>query len=197
MSRITMLVMNEMRGDARVMREARSLAWVGHEVEVYALRHPGLPDVEDGGAFTIRRVADFTVASLRQPVRKLRERRAREDALRAAVLDSAPDVVHCHDTNTLGIGALIICGLVFLAGVLQGTDLEQAEQWIGVAAEKAPEPTLLQTRYLQSSRQEAVKRQRRLLVAVGAACAVIIPTLVALRPELPRPQCGHRQDHQA
>ena len=105
MSRITMLVMNEMRGDARVMREARSLALVGHEVEVFALRHPGLPDVEDGGAFTIRRVADFTVASLRQPVRKLRERRAREDALRAAVLGSAPDVVHCHDTNTLGIGA--------------------------------------------------------------------------------------------
>jgi WD40 repeat protein len=58
--------------------------------------------------------------------------------------------------------------------LLQGTDLDQAENWISVAAEKEPEPTLLQTRYIQSSRQEAVKKQRRLLLAVGAALIVTI-----------------------
>ena len=56
--------------------------------------------------------------------------------------------------------------------LLRGSDLSQAESWISVAAEKAPEPTLLQTRYLQASRQEAVKRQRSLLLAVGAALLV-------------------------
>ena len=58
--------------------------------------------------------------------------------------------------------------------LLHGTDLRQAEDWIAVAEEKAPEPTLLQTRYLQSSRQEADKRQRRLLVAVGTALVITI-----------------------
>ena len=58
--------------------------------------------------------------------------------------------------------------------LLRGADLNQAEDWIAVAAEKTPEPTLLQTRYLQTSRQEAVKRQRNLLLAVGAALLVTI-----------------------
>lgn len=100
-----MLVLNDMRDDARVIREARSLAAVGHDVRVLALRSPDLPDIEERDGFTVRRVADFTRASLRQPVRKLRERRTRERAMGAAVADSAPDLVHCHDTNTLDIGA--------------------------------------------------------------------------------------------
>lgn len=58
--------------------------------------------------------------------------------------------------------------------LLRGADLDQAENWIAAAAEKSPEPTLLQTRYLQTSRQEFVKRQRNLLAAVGAALLVTI-----------------------
>ena len=58
--------------------------------------------------------------------------------------------------------------------LLQGTDLQQAENWLAEAAEKQPAPTLLQTRYIQSSRQEAIKRQRRLLLAVGAALIVTV-----------------------
>jgi glycosyltransferase involved in cell wall biosynthesis len=103
--RVTMLVLNDMRDDARVIREARSLSAAGHDVQVLALRSPDLPDVEDRDGFTVRRVADFTRAGLRQPARKLSERRARERALREAVIHSAPGVVHCHDTNTLDIGA--------------------------------------------------------------------------------------------
>ncbi|MDZ4179380.1 MAG: glycosyltransferase, partial [Coriobacteriia bacterium] len=105
MTRITMLVLNDMRDDARVIREARSLAGAGHLVEVLALRNPELSDTEQRDGFTIRRVGEFTQATLGQPVRKLHERLARARAIRAAVLDSAPDIVHCHDTNTLDIGA--------------------------------------------------------------------------------------------
>lgn len=100
-----MLVLNDMRNDARVVREARTLVGAGHSVEVLALRSPEAPDVETRDGFTIKRVADVTRASLRQPLLKYRERRARENSMRAAAIARAPDVIHCHDTNTLGIGA--------------------------------------------------------------------------------------------
>ena len=58
--------------------------------------------------------------------------------------------------------------------LLQGTDLQQAEDWLTVAPGKKPEPSLLQTRYIQSSRQEAVKRQRNLLMGVGLALVVTV-----------------------
>ncbi|MBN2548100.1 MAG: TIR domain-containing protein, partial [Anaerolineales bacterium] len=47
--------------------------------------------------------------------------------------------------------------------LLRGADLSQAENWIAVAAEKIPEPTLLQARYLQASRQEETQRQQEQL----------------------------------
>ena len=56
--------------------------------------------------------------------------------------------------------------------LLRGSDLSQAEEWFSKAAGKSPEPSLLQTQYLQISRQEAVKRQRLLLLGVGAALIV-------------------------
>ena len=58
--------------------------------------------------------------------------------------------------------------------LLRGSDLSQAEEWFSKAAEKTPEPSLLQTQYLQTSRQEAVKRQRNLLLGVGLALVVTV-----------------------
>lgn len=58
--------------------------------------------------------------------------------------------------------------------LLQGTDLHQAENWLAESVDKEPEPTLQQTRYIQSSRQGAVRRQRNLLLSVGAALVVTI-----------------------
>lgn len=105
MSAVTMLVLNDMRDDARVKREARSLAAEGYTVEVLALRADDLPQTEEADGFTVRRVADFTRATLRQPVRKIAERGRRAQALRSAVIESRPDIIHCHDTNTLAVGA--------------------------------------------------------------------------------------------
>jgi WD40 repeat protein len=58
--------------------------------------------------------------------------------------------------------------------LLQGTDLQQAENWLVESVDKEPEPTLKQTRYIQSSRQDASKKQRRLLLSIGAALIVTI-----------------------
>lgn len=103
--KIAMLVLNDMRNDARVSREARTLALAGHSVEVLALRSSSAEGIESRDGYTIRRVADATTASLRQPLRKYRQRRTREAGMRAAAIAGAPDTIHCHDTNTLGIGA--------------------------------------------------------------------------------------------
>ena len=58
--------------------------------------------------------------------------------------------------------------------LLQGTDLQQAENWLAESVDKEPEPTLQQTRYIQSSRQGSAKRQRLLLLSVGAALIVTV-----------------------
>jgi WD40 repeat protein len=58
--------------------------------------------------------------------------------------------------------------------MLQGTDLEHAENWLAESVDKEPEPTIQQTRYIQSSRQEAGKRQRRLLMSVVAALVITV-----------------------
>lgn len=58
--------------------------------------------------------------------------------------------------------------------LLRGADLNQAEAWINVAGGKSPEPTTLQARYLQTSRQEAVRRQRYLLLAAAAALVITL-----------------------
>lgn len=105
--KIAMLVLNDMTADARVDREARSLAAIGHRIDVFALRRPDLPEREDVGPYVIHRVADFTRAGLRKPLSKLRERRVRERSIAAHAAAVSPDVVHCHDTNTLGIGVSV------------------------------------------------------------------------------------------
>jgi len=103
--RIAMLVLNDMTADARVTREARTLVSAGHEVDVLALCAGGQPELESADGFAIRRAAEFTRAPLSRPLAKLRERRERDRALGEALMALAPDVVHCHDTNTLEVGA--------------------------------------------------------------------------------------------
>jgi WD40 repeat protein len=58
--------------------------------------------------------------------------------------------------------------------LLRGQDLGQAEIWLSEAAEKDPQPTALQTRFILTSRQDATRRQRLTLFAVGAGLVVAI-----------------------
>lgn len=100
-----MLVLNDMSADARVDREANALAEVGLEVTVLALRSSDLPEFECQRGYTVRRVADHTTATWRNPIGKIQQGRARRRALFRTGVELWPDVVHAHDTDTLAAGA--------------------------------------------------------------------------------------------
>jgi len=58
--------------------------------------------------------------------------------------------------------------------LLRGGDLGEGEVWLARAAEKDPQPTALQTRYMLASRQDATRRQRITLGAVGVALVMAV-----------------------
>lgn len=59
--------------------------------------------------------------------------------------------------------------------LLQGADLEDGEKWMGEAAQNTKREVLpLQAEYISTSRKEAVRRQRMLLVGVSLALVVSV-----------------------
>lgn len=102
-----MLVLNDMTADARVSKEAATLAAAGYSVTVLCLRGDSLPQSEIVDGYGINRVARPTTAAWRQPVLKLRQSRDRTRALVEAGIGFMPDVVHAHDTDTLAAAARI------------------------------------------------------------------------------------------
>lgn len=98
---VTMLVLNNFVGDARVHKEAKALAEAGHAVLVIALHRAGLPLEEAGHGYRVRRLA---LRSLRWkggrvvPLLKYLEFIA---AALSASRDHPARVVHAHDANTL------------------------------------------------------------------------------------------------
>ncbi len=120
--RILMLVISDVVGDARVLRESATLAGAGHRVHVVG-RGPAPADPALPPGVTAAWVGG---APARPGGRRLRasgpgraarwallpaHRRAAEArwvaAARAAVAGERPDVVHAHDAPTLGLGAAV------------------------------------------------------------------------------------------
>jgi glycosyltransferase involved in cell wall biosynthesis len=99
--KVAMLVMNDMRADARVDREAAALAAAGHSVTVVALRAPDAADVEARAGYHIRRVAEYGAAGWRRPLAKIGHGRERIRRFTAAAVALGPEVVHAHDSDTL------------------------------------------------------------------------------------------------
>jgi WD40 repeat protein len=62
--------------------------------------------------------------------------------------------------------------------LLRGQDLAQAEGWLAGAAEKDPQPTPLQARYILAGRQAGTRLQRRIMS--GALLGVVIMTALAV-----------------
>jgi glycosyltransferase involved in cell wall biosynthesis len=98
-----MLLSNGLSSDPRVEKEAVALADAGWEVVVVAWDRSGdLPRVEDRGGWRVERLGPRAShgAGLRN-IRRYREFWA-EAAARACSL--SPDVVHCHDMDTVPAG---------------------------------------------------------------------------------------------
>ncbi len=101
-----MLLSNAFRPDPRVLKEARSLAGAGYEVTVVAWDREGAyPAEEQTGGFAVQRVQDVRSsygAGLRQALRLPRFWLHAWRGLNRL----RPDVVHCHDFDTLPPGWL-------------------------------------------------------------------------------------------
>ncbi len=135
MAKIAMVVWNEFRNDARVMKEAESLTAAGHSVTVHALHTPGVTQEREvvSNGIAVARVA-------RSPFWKLRKGSGKSSASSSSTATGSighmnplvqvlrifarlwthaaliwhmvrlrPDVIHAHDVNTLPTGWLAAC----------------------------------------------------------------------------------------
>lgn len=147
--KICMIVKNQLWNDARVKKEARTLAGAGHTVTIISLPEPGAPEREDWDGIrivrvprsgrlkeSVRRVLDsaerkrgFTGRIRGNPVKQalgnlfhsiLYQRRLLREALATKA-----DVFHAHDLDTLAVCAT--------AAVIRGAKLvyDSHELWLG------------------------------------------------------------------
>jgi len=104
MSHVTMLLSNAFRPDPRVGREAKALAQAGHQVTIICWdRQAEMPLQETMDGYQVIRVQNVRTtygAGVRQILCTPRFWRAAAQQ----VLDLHPDVIHCHDLDTLPAG---------------------------------------------------------------------------------------------
>ncbi len=176
---VVILVLNDMASDARTWREAAALAEAGHSVTVVALAGEGLLMREDADGFTITRSLSSTTATARQPLRKLRQSREREESAVQAALAARPDIVHAHDTDTLSAGARIkrLTG----ATLVYGADELYPEMLIANRA-NVPAPILA---YWRSVERRLVP-QADAVVTVGDAVAEELRRRFGIEPVVVR-----------
>ena len=96
---IAMLLDNPFTNDRRVHREAKALVNAGHQIELFAMKAPGLAATEIVDGIQVKRTLDETLDDIK----------ARAPMRRAAAQIAAGDydVVHCHDQTMLHLGAQI------------------------------------------------------------------------------------------
>lgn len=121
-----MLLRNAFTRDARVLREARSLAAAGHEVTVVAIRVGDLPREEHVDGFRVLRAVEAkpwmgptilgtgattseeaTHRSGAKGIAVTVRDRALEPLFRRAAGEIPADAIHAHDLNTLSAGAAL------------------------------------------------------------------------------------------
>ena len=98
-----MLLFNSLDPDARVWREAKSLAFAGADVHIYALKGPGQPAHKTIDGFSVHRVTPYSPANYlaaRSSIKGL-------VALVRELWGKSFDVYHCHDAQTLPFGFLL------------------------------------------------------------------------------------------
>lgn len=70
--------------------------------------------------------------------------------------------------------------------LLRGSDLKEAEEWLGRSGQKEPRPTSLQTGYIIKARQASTKRQRIQLgsVMVGLGVSIVLSILAVRQAQI-------------
>lgn len=173
-----MLVMADVVGDARVRREAASLASAGVEVHVVGLGDPHAAEVaiaEGVAVTTVGARSPFRSGRSRpaDPVRRAgrwallpTHRRAREQSFLEAAREAATtvpfDVVHAHDFPTLPLAAELAARrsvpLVY----------DSHECWLGRRREERPTP--LEDRWIRAQ-EGSLGRQARTVLTVSDSLA--------------------------
>lgn len=103
--RIAMILGNDFTRDARVRREAQSLAAAGHRVTVHAVLTPGTEPEEDVGDVVVvrTRLPDWAYegSGVRGAVRVLRWYERFGPLVEAALRRGPPEALHAHDLDTV------------------------------------------------------------------------------------------------
>ncbi|MDX9832257.1 MAG: glycosyltransferase family 4 protein [Anaerolineae bacterium] len=103
-ARVAMLLSNAFRPDPRVAREAQALAATGHQVTIVCWDREGsLPASETVDGYRVERVQDVRSVYGAGPRQLLYIPRFWREAVRR-VRTLRPDVLHCHDLDTLPAG---------------------------------------------------------------------------------------------
>ncbi len=102
--RVASIVLNEFTHDSRVLKEARSLSELGHEVTVVAMHAEGLAEHERVEGFVVHRIRLASRSWSRLPV--VQVVKYLEFLVRALRHHRQADVFHCHDLSALPIGVL-------------------------------------------------------------------------------------------
>lgn len=94
-----MLLDNPFTNDRRVHREAKALVNSGHNVELHAMKSPGLPATETVDGIQVKRTLDAALDDIKA--------RAQMRHAATEIAGGNYDVVHCHDQTMLHLGAEI------------------------------------------------------------------------------------------
>lgn len=111
MARVAAVVSNGCDSDPRVLREARWLSDVGHDVEIHAFdRFENLLEIEHVSGIKIirHRVGKTPYGDKIKTIIGLRKFRK---SVSRAIQDA--DIVHCHDADTLGVRLPVDAKLIF------------------------------------------------------------------------------------
>ena len=102
--RISMLLSNPFRPDQRVEKEARSLSRAGHAVTIVCWdRQQQFEPISESSGFRVERIRDVRTVYGAGARQLLHTPRFWRSAVRR-VQAQQPDVVHCHDLDTLPVG---------------------------------------------------------------------------------------------
>ncbi|MBN2992441.1 glycosyltransferase family 4 protein [Pseudomonas cedrina subsp. fulgida] len=208
MPRIAMIVWNEFRNDARVLKQARTLQAAGYQVTVFALHTPGVTHRNEVLAEGIRVIrvarspgwrparagacASTAPASQSMPLRRSLSRLWVHAGLLARIVLHRAAVVHAHDVNTLPTawlaarlsGARLVYDAHEISTSREGYG--RFRKWVA-CVETALMPRAEGTITTTQSRAKFFARAygiRRPLVLQNRACLVASPPSQRIRREL-------------